>query len=43
MNQQAAQAPNDTDEEDEEFGDTFLGAPSDANDEDEDTENSKVQ
>jgi len=41
--QQAAQAPNDTDEEDEEFGDTFLGAPSDANDEDEDTENSKVQ
>jgi len=41
---QQAQAPNNTDEEDEEFGDTFLGAPSDANDEDEDTtENSKVQ
>jgi len=39
---QQAQEPNNTDEEDEEFGDTFLGAPSDANDED-DTENSKVQ
>merc|ERR1719499_1433876 len=40
---QQAQAPNNTDEEDEEFGDTFLGAPSDANDEDEDTtENSKA-
>merc|ERR1719499_937419 len=40
---QQAQEPNNTDEEDEEFGDTFLGAPSDANDEDEDTtENSKV-
>jgi len=39
---QQAQAPNNTDEEDEEFGDSFLGAPADANDED-DTENSKVQ
>lgn len=39
---QQAQAPNNTDEEDEEFGDAFLGAPSDANEED-DTENSKVQ
>jgi hypothetical protein len=39
---QQAQEPNNTDEEDEDFGDTFLGAPSDANDED-DTENSKVQ
>jgi len=39
---QQAQAPNNTDEEDEEFVGSFLGAPSDANEED-DTENSKVQ